>query len=58
MRDYEMQQAARRQQEENREQMFDAILTGVSALLTGKATIIIDEEPEGRRLVRIVPDAE
>lgn len=35
-----------------------SILTGLAALFNGKATIIIDEEPEGRRLVRIVPDAQ
>jgi hypothetical protein len=57
MRDYEQQQAARRAKEDAREALFEQIISGVAAILTGKASIAADRDGE-RTLYRVIPDAE
>lgn len=57
MRDYEQQQAARRAKEDAREALFEQIISGVAAILTGKASIVADVDRE-RTSYRIIPDAD
>jgi hypothetical protein len=57
MRDYEQQQAARRAKEDAREALFEQIISGVAAILTGKASIAADRDGE-RTLYRVIPDAD
>lgn len=57
MSNYEQQQAARRAKEEAREALFEQIISGVAAILTGKASVAVDRDGE-RTLIRVIPDVD